>query len=57
MNLSSTRARRNVTVHLVADGEQAFAFLNRAGTYAAAPRPNLVLLDLNLAKKDGYRSL
>jgi CheY-like chemotaxis protein len=37
----------------VADGKQAMAFLNRAGQYANAPRPDLVILDLNLPKKDG----
>jgi two-component system, chemotaxis family, response regulator Rcp1 len=44
-------------VHVVADGEQALAFLNREGTYAAAPRPDLVLLDLNLPKKNGFQVL
>lgn len=37
----------------VADGKQAMAFLNRTGQYANAPRPDLVILDLNLPKKDG----
>lgn len=44
-------------VHVVADGEQALAYLNREGTYADAPRPDLVLLDLNLPKKDGFQVL
>jgi len=37
----------------VADGEEAMAFLRRAGQYANALRPDLVILDLNLPKKDG----
>lgn len=37
----------------VSDGKQAMAFLNRVGQYANAPRPDLVILDLNLPKKDG----
>ena len=41
-------------VHIVADGEQAIAFLNQVGTFVDAPRPDLVLLDLNLPKKNGF---
>lgn len=37
----------------VADGEAAMAFLRRAGPYANTVRPDLVILDLNLPKKDG----
>ena len=37
----------------VADGKQAMAFLNHVGQYANVPRPDLVILDLNLPKKDG----
>ncbi|MBI4495200.1 MAG: response regulator [Chloroflexi bacterium] len=39
------------------DGEEALAFLRREGKYAAAPRPDLVLLDLNLPRKDGRQVL
>ena len=42
---------------VVDDGEAAMAFLRRTGKYAAAPRPDLVLLDLNLPKKDGREVL
>jgi len=45
------------TLHVVADGVEAMAFLNREGTYADAPRPELILLDLNLPKKDGREVL
>jgi CheY-like chemotaxis protein len=45
------------TLHVVRDGEAAMAFLRREGKYADAPRPGLVLLDLNLPKKDGREVL
>jgi CheY-like chemotaxis protein len=41
----------------VADGVEALAFLRREGEYAEAPRPDLVLLDLNLPRKDGREVL
>jgi two-component system, chemotaxis family, response regulator Rcp1 len=44
-------------IHVVEDGEQALAFLNQVATYADAPRPDLVVLDLNLPKRDGYEVL
>ena len=44
-------------VHLVEDGEEALAFLRREGPYAHAPRPDLILLDLNLPKKGGREVL
>lgn len=40
-------------IHHVIDGEQAVQFLHRSGEYADAPRPDLILLDLNLPRKDG----
>ena len=42
---------------VVVDGEEAMAFLRREGKYAEAPRPDFVLLDLNLPKKDGREVL
>jgi two-component system response regulator len=42
-----------VTLHVAEDGIEAMAFLNRQGKYVDAPRPDLLLLDLNLPKKDG----
>ena len=45
-----------VDLRIVEDGEEAIAYLLRQGRYAApqaAPRPDLILLDLNLPKKDG----
>ena len=44
-------------LHVLDDGEKAMAFLRREGAYGAAPRPDLVLLDLNLPKKDGREVL
>jgi len=41
----------------VRDGIEAMAFLNREGEYNTAPRPDLILLDLNLPKKDGREVL
>lgn len=42
---------------LVLDGEEALEFLRRDGKFARAPRPDLVLLDLGLPKKDGREVL
>jgi two-component system, chemotaxis family, response regulator Rcp1 len=39
------------------DGVEAMAFLRREGAYAEAPRPDLILLDLNLPRKDGREVL
>jgi len=44
-------------VHVVGDGEAALAFLHRRGRYTAAPRPDLILLDLNLPRTDGREVL
>jgi len=40
-------------VHVVGDGQAALAFLHRHGRYTAAPRPDLILLDLNLPRTEG----
>jgi CheY-like chemotaxis protein len=44
-------------VHVVEDGEEALIFLHGEGPYASAPRPDLILLDLNLPKKGGLEVL
>jgi two-component system, chemotaxis family, response regulator Rcp1 len=44
-------------VNVVDDGVEAMAFLHHQGKYAKSPRPDLVLLDLNLPKKDGREVL
>jgi CheY-like chemotaxis protein len=42
---------------VVSDGVEALAFLRREGRYANVPRPDLILLDLNLPRKDGRNVL
>ena len=44
-------------LHRVADGVEALRFLRREGEYADAPQPDLILLDLNLPRKDGREVL
>ena len=44
-------------LHVAKDGMEALAFLRRDGTYAGSPRPDLILLDLHLPKKDGHEVL
>ena len=50
-------AKIRLNLQVAADGEEAMALLRREGKYATAPRPDLVLLDLNLPKKDGREVL
>lgn len=45
------------SLHVVRTGVEAMAFLHQEGEYANAPRPNIILLDLNLPKKDGREVL
>ncbi|HOO56756.1 MAG TPA: response regulator [bacterium] len=45
------------TIHIVEDGVEAMAFLRKEGKYADSSRPDLILLDLNLPKKDGREVL
>ena len=49
--LRECKIRNNL--HVVADGLEASAFLHRTGAYASRPRPDIILLDLNLPKRDG----
>jgi two-component system, chemotaxis family, response regulator Rcp1 len=44
-------------LHTVEDGVEALAFLRRQGRHAQAPKPDLILLDLNLPRKDGREVL
>jgi chemotaxis family two-component system response regulator Rcp1 len=50
-------ANKSVRLHLAANGVEAMAFLRRQGPNALAPRPVLILLDLNLPKMDGREVL
>lgn len=44
-------------LNVCTDGEEAMAFLRREGEYLDSPRPDLILLDLNMPKKDGREVL
>jgi len=54
-----TLREANPSIHLsvVTDGAEALAFLNHKGIYSSAPRPNLILLDLNIPKFSGHEIL
>ncbi len=44
-------------LHVVTDGEQALQFVRQQGEFAGAPRPGLIMLDLNLPRRDGLEVL
>src|SRR3984893_12389509 len=50
-------AKVHINLHVASDRTEAMAFLGREGEYAKVPRPDLILLDLNLPKKDGREVL
>ena len=50
-------AKMHLGIHVAKDGVEAMEFLTRQGPYFESPRPDLILLDLNLPKKDGREVL
>jgi chemotaxis family two-component system response regulator Rcp1 len=50
-------ANTAINLNVASDGVEAMAFLRREGTHTNAPRPNLILLDLNIPKMDGREVL
>jgi two-component system, chemotaxis family, response regulator Rcp1 len=50
-------AKVHISLHVASDGTEAMAFLRRDGKYTGVPRPDLILLDLNLPKKSGREVL
>lgn len=54
---SLATSKLNIDLHSVVDGIEALAFLRRQGRYTEAPKPDLILLDLNLPKRDGREVL
>jgi chemotaxis family two-component system response regulator Rcp1 len=53
--LKEAKVRNSLSV--AGDGIEAMAFLRREGTHSTAPRPDIILLDLNLPRKDGRQVL
>jgi chemotaxis family two-component system response regulator Rcp1 len=50
-------ANRSIRLHVASDGVEALAFLRKEGAHVHAPRPDIILLDLNLPKMDGREVL
>jgi CheY-like chemotaxis protein len=57
LEMALKEANIAITLHRVSDGEEALAFLHHHGAYIRAPKPDMVLLDLNLPRKSGHEVL
>jgi len=57
LEMALKEANIAITLHRVSDGEEALAFLHHNGAYVRAPKPDMVLLDLNLPRKSGHEVL
>jgi CheY-like chemotaxis protein len=57
LEMALKEANIAITLHRVSDGEEALAFLHHNGAYIRAPKPDMVLLDLNLPRKSGHEVL
>jgi CheY-like chemotaxis protein len=51
------KAKVHINLHVASDGVEAMAFLGREGEHTGVPRPDLILLDMNLPKKNGRKVL
>lgn len=57
VKIALRRGQHAVALHHVKDGEEALAFLRRAGEHAGSPRPDIMFLDLNLPGRSGHEIL
>jgi CheY-like chemotaxis protein len=57
MKLTLEEAQAQIQLYRAIDGEQALAFVRKKNSYTDAPRPDLILLDLNLPKRSGMEVL
>ena len=57
MHEALANANARVHLHVAQDGVEGLEFLRRTGVHASAPRPDLIVLDLNMPRKDGHEVL